>query len=190
MDFICSHCNYSLTIKKTSNDDTKIIEIKKPENFIEFYNKKDDKQQYKLDIKFELSELETFINQSKNIKKSDISDILQFYTYNFRKNISKYNLVCSTCGSDFMLKPETTIYTFNNKKQQTSFNDDIKELAELKLYDPTLPRTKDYICIYPNCESNQHNFDTSKKEAIFYRASGSFHMKYACLVCKGKSWRI
>jgi len=129
------------------------------------------------------------LNKHK-LKEAEKTEILESYRRNNRKNISKYNLVCSTCGTEYMLNPETTIYSLNFKKQQSSFNDDVEELIDLKFNDPTLPRTKDYICPYSSCSSNQKNFDTSKKEAVFYRANGSFHMKYACLVCKGKPWNI
>lgn len=138
-----------------------------------------------------MSKLESFLASTKNkIKEEDKKGILEFYRYNFRKNISKYNLGCSTCGSEYLLQPETTIYSLNFKKQLTTFNDEIDDLIDLKFNDPTLPRTKDYICIYPTCPSNKKNFDNSNKEAVFYRANNSFHIKYGCLVCKGKPWNI
>jgi uncharacterized protein YozE (UPF0346 family) len=191
-NFICTHCNYSLTIKKTTDSKITIVDVKKPKDLIEYYNKKENKEQIQLDIKFELAELEAYLmnNNKKNIKDIDKTAILQFYRYNFRKNISKYNLICSTCGTEYMLKPETVIYSLNFKKQQSLFDDDIDELIDLKFDDQTLPRTKDYICPYNTCDSNKKNFNSAKKEAVFYRASGSFHMKYGCLVCRGKPWNI
>jgi len=187
-NFICTHCNYSLTIKKTSDSSskTKVIDVKKPGDLIEYYKIND--QQLHLDIKFELKHLEEYLNN--NIKEAEHAGILQFYRYNISKNISKYNLVCSTCSSEYILNPKTTIYSLNFKKQQSSFNDEVEELIDLIFKDPTLPRTKDYICKYNTCPSNQKKFDTSNKEAVFYRANGSFHMKYACVVCKGKPWNI
>jgi hypothetical protein len=190
-NFICTTCNYSLTIKKSSDGKTTPIVIKDLTNFlVEFYKKKNG-EIVQLDIKFDENSLKKYLENSKNkIKDEDKNLILSFYYSNIRKNISKYNLVCSTCGQEYVLNPETIIYSLNFKNQHSTFNDDIDELVELKFNDPTLPRTKDYICPYSTCESNQKNFDTSKKEVVMYRANRSFHMKYACLVCKGPAWHI
>jgi hypothetical protein len=189
-NFICTHCNYSLTIKKTSDSKTRVIDVKKPDQLVDYHNKKEDHQNVQFDIKFDQQELDSYLSSNKKLKEADKISILQFYRYNYRKNISKYNLGCSTCGTEYMLNPGTTIYSLNFKKQQSSFNDEVDELIDLKFNDPTLPRTKDYICPYSSCQSNHKNFDTANKEAVFYRANGSFHMKYACLVCKGKPWNI
>jgi hypothetical protein len=209
-NFICSNCNYSLTIKKTSDAKTNIVVIENSSKFIDYYrNRRDENNQ--LDIKFNENDLENYFagiiknkvnnadkdlirtkNKVNDIKINDADKdlIRKFYRNNIKKNISKYNLLCSTCGHEYVLKPETIIYSLNFKNQHSTFNDDIEELVELKFNDPTLPRTKDYICQHPKCESNQVNFDTSKKEAVMYRANRSFHMKYACLVCKGPAWHI
>ena len=191
-NFICSNCNYSLTIKKTSDSKTVINVITSTNQLVDHYKTKRD-ENIQLDIKFPETELDDYYaNKSTRNKVNDADkDLIRtFYKYNIRKNISKYNLVCSTCGHEYVLKPETTIYSLDFKNQHSTFNDDIEELVELKFNDPTLPRTKDYICPYSSCNSNKINFDTSKKEAVMYRANRSFHMKYACLVCKGAAWHI
>ena len=187
-NFICPNDHYSLTISKTT-DSKKVIELKKPENLIEYY-KKEDNVNMQFDIKFEQSELDTYLSSSKKINEGEKKNILKFYNYNLKKNISKYNLKCSQCGHQYVLFPETIIYSLNFKKQQSSFNDEVEDLIDLKFNDPTLPRTKDYICIHSTCPSHHKNFDNSLKEAVFYRANGTFHMKYACLVCRGKPWNI
>jgi hypothetical protein len=189
-NFICSNCNYSLTIKKSSDAKLRIIEIDTPTKLVSNYEnyKVNKDNNILLDIKFELSALDKHLSKN-NVKEEERELIRKFYN-NFKKNISKYNLVCSTCGHEYILKPETTIYSLNFKNQHSTFNDEIEELVELKFNDPTLPRTKDYICPYASCESKQKNFDTSKKEAIMYRANRTYHMKYACLVCKGPAWHI
>jgi hypothetical protein len=187
--FICKNCSYSLTIKKTSDAKAKVISIDKADTLIEYFDRRDE--QHQLDIKIELAELEKYLTTSANKKKyTDKKAVIEFFNKHLQKNFTKYNLVCTTCGTEYLLNPETTIYSLNFKKQQNSFNDEFDELLSLKLYDPTLPRTKDYICPHANCESNKANFDSSLKEAVFYRASGSYHMKYACSVCKGKPWEL
>jgi len=175
--FICKHCNYSLTIKKIT--DTKVSKISTPQELIAA-SKIEEQQEY--DISLEKTDLDNFLNK-KNIKEAEKKRITEFYTEKIEKKhvTSKYILKCSTCGSEYPLNPETTIYSLNFGKQQVLFNDDI---IDLKLYDPTLPRTKDYICPNQECETNTKGFDTSKKECVFYRAKGSYHLKYACLNCK------
>jgi hypothetical protein len=139
------------------------------------------------DIVLTRDELDTFLTK-KNTKTTDKEKILEQYD-NMRSNkqiISKYIIKCTSCGENYILHPETIIYSLNFGKQQTSFNDDN---IDLKLYDQTLPRTKDYICPNSKCETNKKSFNNNDKEAIFYRASKSYHMKYACVNCK-TSWNI
>lgn len=99
---------------------------------------------------------------------------------------SKFILNCTNCGTINQLKPETYIYSLNLKKQQIIYND---ELIELKINDPTLPRTKDYICPNKKCNTNKKEFDQTKKEAVIYRANDLYYTKYACTECKS-SWMI
>ena len=181
--FICKHCNFSLIIKKSS-DNTKISKISTPTEFI---NSTKNEEQQDYDITLDKTDLETFLTK-KNTKPDEKKRLFELYDQmsNKKKTITKFILKCSTCGSEYPLVPETTIYSLNFKKQQSSFNDDY---IDLKLYDPTLPRTKDYVCENSNCETNVKGFDTSRKEAVMYRSSGSYHMKYACVNCK-TSWTI
>lgn len=180
--FICKHCNFSLVIKKAS--DTIFTKISTPNELV-VASKNEEQQDY--DINVERAVLESFLSK-KNIKEIEKKKIMDFYNEKIsqKKTISKYILKCTTCGSEYPLIPETTIYSLNFKKQQSSFNDDY---IDLKLYDPTLPRTKDYICPNSNCETNSKGFNLANKEAVFYRANGTYHMKYACLNCK-TTWNI
>jgi hypothetical protein len=179
-NFICTHCGYSLTIKKSSN--IVVIKITTP---IEFINSLKNKELVEYDIIFSKDILETYLNTHK--KKYDKVSILKSFDdiTSQTRTVVKYILKCSSsCGTEFPLEPQTTIYSLNFKKQQTSFDN---SNIELYLKDPTLPRTKDYICPNSKCETNIKNFDMSKKEAVFYRASGSYHLKYACSNCN-HSW--
>jgi len=178
--FICKHCNFSLNIKKASN-----IQVVKINTSTEFVNaiKSEEVQEY--DINIERVDLENFLKKKKEEERNRILE--RFDTILLQKRTAtKFILKCSTCGSDYPLYPGTVIYSLNFRKQQSSFNDDF---LDLKLQDPTLPRTKDYICPYDDCETNDKNFDTSEKEAVFYRAKGSYHLKYACCNCE-RSWAV
>jgi hypothetical protein len=180
--FICKHCGFSLTIKKSS--DTQIIKISTPTEFINA-TKNDDNVEY--DISLEKSTLETYMTK-KTFKPDEKVRLLNLYIQmaETKRSVTKYVLKCSTCGSEYPLLPETIIYSLNFKKQQSIFNDVI---LDLKLYDPTLPRTKDYICTNSECPTHLKTFDQTQKEAVFYRAEGSYHLKYACLCCK-TNWLV
>ena len=121
-NFICSNCNYSLTIKKTSDAKTNIVVIENPTKFIDYYRTRRDENN-QLDIKFQSSNLIDHLDKLKN--EADKKSILTFFMYNFRKNISKYNLVCSTCGHEYVLNPETVIYSppqNGNHSFRTNYN--------------------------------------------------------------------
>jgi len=176
--FICRHCNFSLNIKKAS--DIKVVKINNPTDFINAI-KNDELQEYEINI--ERSNLENHIKKKKESERNNILTKFDNILKQKRK-ITNFILNCSTCGSVYPLLPGTVIYSLNFSKQQTKFNDD---LLELKLKDPTLPRTKDYICPYDDCETNKKSFNLKNKEAIFYRANTSYHLKYACCICE-RSW--
>ncbi len=177
--FICKHCNFSLVIKKVSTN--VIVKITTPTEFINA-TKVEEVQEY--DVILEKSTLEGYFVK-KGIKEDEQERLLELYNQmvSQKRTLQKYILKCSTCGSEYPLEPETNIYSLNFKKV---YNDDN---IELKLYDPTLPRTKDYICVNKECETNKKGFNTANKEAVFYRIDSSYHMKYACLNCK-TSWSI
>ena len=179
-NYICDKCNFLLSIAKVSN--TQTIKILTPNEFLSAL-KLDEVVEY--DIKLERNELETYLTK-KNIK--DATDILSKYDSmrSKKQSINKYIIKCTSCGENYKLYPETVIYSLNFGKQQTSNNDiDI----DLRLNDPTLPRTKDYICPNSKCETNSKKFNNNDKEAVIYRTSKTYHLKYACSNCK-TSWNI
>ena len=180
--FICTKCNFLLTITKSTTTNT--IKISTPTEFINAI-KLDEVVEY--DIILERAELENHLIK-KNTKNPEKETLLNTYDmFKSQKQLTtKYNIKCTSCGENYILHPETVIYSLNFGKQLTSFNDDD---IDLKLYDQTLPRTKDYICVNSDCETNKKSFNNANKEAVFYRASKSYHMKYACLNCK-TSWNI
>ena len=182
--FICTKCQFLLSITKISNITTKKISTP-----IEFISATKSEEVIEYDIVLERNDLNTYLSKNTKIKIDDKTKLLEQYDKmrTYKKTISKYIIKCTSCGETYVLHPETIIDSLNFGKQQILFNDDD---IGIKIHDPTLPRTKDYICPNSTCETNIKNFNINNKEAIFYRASGSFHMKYACLVCKGKSWRI
>ena len=51
-----------------------------------------------------------------------------------------------------------------------------------KIMDPTLPRTKDFICPNKECETNK-NTNLATREAIIFRENRSFITRYVCTTC-------
>jgi hypothetical protein len=178
--FICNKCKFSLTIQKST--ETKITKINNPTELINALN-----SDIYNDIELKLSKevLDNFLSKKKQQEKTRI---LEYYNKisNSNKVIHKYILKCTTCGENYYLHPETIIFSLSFNKKNSTFNDSD---MDLKIYDPTLPRTKDYICPNNNCETNKKNFNTVNKEAVFYRALGGYNLKYACVNCK-TSWLI
>jgi hypothetical protein len=55
---------------------------------------------------------------------------------------------------------------------------------QFKILDPTLPRTKDFICPNTSCESNSESkLDTVDREAVIFRENKSFITRYVCTTC-------
>lgn len=176
----CSNCNYQLIIKKITN--TVVLTISEPQELIKLNY--DDNNDY--NIYFDKDVLINYLKDMKKISKEDKQKKIDLYDKIKKKKRStiKYILKCLTCASEYPLEAGTTIYTINFKKQNYIFDDDN---IDLKIYDPTLPRTKDYKCENINCDTNKK--ENINKEAVFYRSTNTFHLKYACCICK-HSWFI
>lgn len=175
----CKVCKYNLTIRKS---DYKTITIHEPIDFIKMnYN-----ESMSYDIYFNRDTLVDFLKNIKKLSKDDKQHKLELYDKlkNLKKQTIKYIYKCLTCGAEYPLQPNTIIYSVNYNKQNFIFDDDD---IEFKINDPTLPRTKDYKCANADCETNINN--KADKEAVFYRSMNSYHLKYACAICK-KSWFV
>ena len=58
------------------------------------------------------------------------------------------------------------------------------EETKIKCHDPTLPRTKDFICPNSSCVNNTDSIEILKnKEAVFYRNQTEYNLKYICCQC-------
>ena len=177
--YFCPNCNSNLDITK---------KIKNP--FIREYN---DSTSYINDI-LNKETSGTFIFNNLNINeiqnnklfKSQTQDIKQEIIGTFKDHTNKMNkvyFICNTCDFHKLLSSGITIYKKTIPKDLT---EDI-ERQNIKKYDNTLPRTKDFICPNNLCSSNKkENFH--KKEAIFYRPYNDlYYLKYLCTACD-TSW--
>lgn len=187
--FYCKNCDYSLEISKNNNpelDVTRIKNINNPANLVKIVIKNEKvEQDIQYNINFNDKELKDYLNE-----RSDLSDyqkdiiIGKFeQIIKHQKNISKFFFVCNNCSTSYVLQPGTSIYSINFDK---SVGGMIDEDVSVKIQDPILPRTKDYICPNKTCESRK---DSKNKEAIFYRNGKDYHLKYICTICKTQ-WNI
>lgn len=187
--FYCKNCNYSLEITKNVNrelDVTQIKNISTPEELIELviYNKKYD-QDVQLNITFNEQVLKDYITKQSKLYDEQIDAILDKFQQVLRhqKNISHFYFTCNNCSTSYVLQPGTTIYSINFDKSSSNV---IDEDITVKAHDPTLPRTKDYICQNKSCASHK---DLENKEAVFYRNGKDFQLKYICTMCY-TNWNV
>jgi len=57
-----------------------------------------------------------------------------------------------------------------------------------RIYNKSLPITRNYICINDKCDTNKTDKLRKDKEAVFYRLGTSIQVWYTCKVC-GNSWQ-
>lgn len=201
--FYCKYCSNTLEIIKNTNIsiDDKIKIIESPTKLFEIYledleSKKNNfinsDFQYKinwpegeinsLNIKNLLKNLDIDNSSDESVKNNLIKkyrDIVKS-----QKNVSIFYLSCTNCSTTYFLEPETLIESINLDKNSNVKNDydDIKS----RIHDPTLARTKDYICPNSKCKTNLQKNSKEiliEKEAVFYRTGKEYNIKYICCQC-------
>jgi transposase-like protein len=179
----CKHCNYVLNISKSPiNNDNKILyTIETMEQYINYLKNISSEINHDIELKIdkETLKLKLMGKFRKNIKKVD--ELLEHYDELKNKNITDSNIyfICQNCNSSFNIEPGTIILSTNfdvdnQKIQQYDFG--------FKIMDPTLPRTKDYICPKKECDSHKPENNVTR-EAIIFRESKSFITRYVCTMC-------
>jgi hypothetical protein len=97
-----------------------------------------------------------------------------------QREVTNFIRQCSNCGSSFFLEPETVIYSINYERSYLFQDDETR----IKCNDPTLPRTKDFICPNEKCITNTESIKIlQNKEAVFYRNQYEYNLKYICCDC-------
>jgi transposase-like protein len=180
----CKHCNYVLNISKTSlNSDEKITyTIETMDQYLNYIKNisTEINQEVVLKIEYDVLKSKLMGKFKKNIKKVD--ELLVTYELLKNKNVQDANIyfVCQNCNSSFEIEPATIILSTNydNNNQQIQQYD-----LKFKINDPTLPRTKDYICTNKECNSHKDEY-ASKREAILFREPKSFITRYVCTLCE------
>jgi Zn finger protein HypA/HybF involved in hydrogenase expression len=175
--YFCPNCNYSFDISKSSKQEDENVKraLKKSEALKEFENNKDNFTNFKADG-FTLEDIQ------KNPKYKKLTeDDKKLFSVIFQNNDTHLNpegaqFLCNNCNFIQPITETILLYQYNLTKTESK----IISLEENQLIckNPILPRTHDYICKNPDCDSH-----TKKKEAIFYRDKDSYKINYVCCIC-------
>lgn len=189
----CKYCQDLLKIVKNKNyGETELIRINK-EDMINILVKKhnakisnyiDTENNYQMD--FSVEELNNIDLTGINIKpltEKEIRDelvILYNEIIKNNKDSNMFNLVCSNCSMTYYLRPGTIIDSVN----LTDSNYTQDEVPSIRVNDPTLFRTKNFICVNNKCITNTDTSDKiqTEKEAVFYKLN-THNIKYICSHC-------
>lgn len=170
----CNYCGNNFDIverqigatqknKKTINNVATLMKkIMNPDENLDDYN---------IDIdKSVLIKTKDFMNLSEK-QRSDIIKSLQ------PKDVSKKTrFFCNNCTN---MKPiDETILVFKQSFKKESSIDQ----SDYSFYinDPLLPRTHDYTCKNPKCETHKNS---KMKEAVFIKEDNTNIVNYICCVC-------
>jgi transposase-like protein len=179
----CKHCNYVLNISKSPiNNDNKITyTIETMDQYLNYLKNVSTEINHDVELKIDHETLKSKLmgKYRKNNKKVD--ELLENYEGLKNKNNTDTNIyfICQNCNSSFEIEPGTIIMStnFNENNQQVQQYD-----FKFKIMDPTLPRTKDYICPKKDCDSHKPENNITR-EAVIFREAKSFITRYVCTMC-------
>jgi hypothetical protein len=182
----CKKCNYVLNItKKQLNEEEKNhYKIATFEAFLNYVKYNMDEANQTVDIQMDRESLkEKLVLKFKKTPQKIDELINQYDIISSRKNNFDVYSICNNCNSSYTINSKSIILSTNLETSGTQF----KEInLEYKCMDPTLPRTKDYICYNEKCLTHK-NLDN--KEAIFFREGKGYITRYVCCKCY-TSWLI
>jgi hypothetical protein len=135
--------------------------------------------------------VKTGIYKKLNIKNKElVYNTIQDLLPNNLKDINKKKLelppykayfICNKCGESQLINEGTLIFS---KTASAVLSDVLPENYIDNINNPTLSRTRRYICPESKCESHKNNL---KREAVFFRTKNSFQLRYICTSCE-TSW--
>jgi hypothetical protein len=171
----CPNCLYSLGInKKSSLENTDLSVVDKIDEFLNlFTSNKFDKNIYQ--IGFSKDEL---IKDKKfnKLPSSEKTKIMQL----FQSLIINAELSCNNCGYRSDILETMKLYEFNISDAVNL----VRTLDDNKLItqDPTLPRTRDFVCKNVSCPT-VNSKSNILKEAVWIRTPKNFNVEYICTSC-------
>ncbi len=206
--FLCSNCGFSLNLSRAGEEARNAVSISNPAVFLRKVKEvqKEHGQAFGTvlmdsNIRFTFTEqelvehLKSTGGKSKKMTQQDIDAIVEEFRKLNKAHRSNIILRCTTCASTFPLPHGTTIYSLTlhhaadaaEVEVDTDVQEDMDDsVIDFMITDPTLPRSKDYICRNQLCPTHT---DRKVKEAVFFRTGSSYITKYACCVCKSH-WQV
>lgn len=190
----CKYCQNILKIVKNKDYNELVVQELLKEDLVNLLSKKLDaiSGQYIQDetiyrINFTIDEIDKMDINMKKFKGINIdelkTELKNLYEEIIRGNSNgnMFNFLCTNCSMTYYLQPGTVIDSVSF--METNYVQD--ETPEIRFDDPTLFRTKDFICVNNKCITNT---DTSakiqqEKEAVFYKLQ-THNIKYICFHCK------
>lgn len=190
----CKYCQNILKIVKNKDYNELVVQELLKEDLVNLLSKKLDaiSGQYIQDetiyrINFAIDEIDKMDINMKKFKDINIdkvkTELKNLYEEIIRGNSNGnvFNFLCTNCSMTYYLQPGTVIDSVSF--METNYVQD--ETPEIRFDDPTLFRTKDFICVNNKCITNT---DTSakiqqEKEAVFYKLQ-THNIKYICFHCK------
>lgn len=190
----CKYCQNILKIVKNKDYNELVVQELLKEDLVNLLSKKLDaiSGQYIQDetiyrINFAIDEIDKMDINMKKFKGINIdelkTELKNLYEEIIRGNSNgnMFNFLCTNCSMTYYLQPGTVIDSVSF--METNYVQD--ETPEIRFDDPTLFRTKDFICVNNKCITNT---DTSakiqqEKEAVFYKLQ-THNIKYICFHCK------
>ena len=160
----CPYCQFALDIAKSNANTNKFTDetvIKKIVNGEPLTVRIDGKQLQSIKASKEFQEL-TNTEQTSVLSKLKDNGVI---------------IVCNNCGWSDSLPPGTIISTQHTKAQTSTAMMDVGT-NEYLINDPTLPRTKNFKCLNPDCAS------TIGDEAVLVKQANSNIITYICCTCK------
>jgi hypothetical protein len=199
--FYCKYCSDTLEIIKNTNlaNESAIKQIESVDELVEIFFSDMESKKNKFinsDTQYSIMWPESEIDNldlKQIIKKNEVigmgpeelkTSLSNMYRQivKFQKSVSNFYLSCTNCSTTYFLEPGTVIDSINFEKSAASNDDDSK----IRSNDPTLPRTKDFICPNSKCITNAKSDDINvlvNKEAVFYRSGKEYNIKYICCQC-------
>jgi hypothetical protein len=187
--FYCKNCYYSLEITKNQAQETDVTRVKTlagPADLVRLVlkDKKYDPE-VQLAVGFSEAALKEHLHDLGDLTEDQQNAVIGRFQQiiKHQQNTSHFYFICNNCSTSYVLQPGTTLYSINFDKSSTSL---LNEDVDMKVMDPILPRTKDYICPNKTCATHKQ---TGDKEAVFYRSGKDYRLKYICCACRTQ-WNV
>ena len=169
----CKYCQNILKIVKNKEYNELVVQELLKEDLVNLLSKKLDaiSGQYIQDetiyrINFTIDEIDKMDINMKKFKGINIdelkTELKNLYEEIIRGNSNgnMFNFLCTNCSMTYYLQPGTVIDSVSF--METNYVQD--ETPEIRFDDPTLFRTKDFICVNNKCITNNIIYSDSEDE--------------------------